>query len=57
VSLRDTAAYYHVVLERFPPRPVPAFEDPAMLVATAVPGGAVLTVTRVLARTALEATA
>jgi N-dimethylarginine dimethylaminohydrolase len=30
VALKDTAAYYHAVLERFPPRPLPAFEDPAM---------------------------
>lgn len=28
--IRGTEAYYHVVLERIPPRPEPPFEDPAM---------------------------
>jgi N-dimethylarginine dimethylaminohydrolase len=30
VSLKDTAQYYHEVLKRIPPRPLPAFEDEAM---------------------------
>lgn len=30
MSLRPTPAYYHVVLERFPPQAAPPFEDPAM---------------------------
>ena len=29
-SIRNTDAYYHVVLERIPPRPEPAFHDPEM---------------------------
>ena len=29
-ELRNSDAYYHVVLERMPPRAEPAFEDPGM---------------------------
>jgi N-dimethylarginine dimethylaminohydrolase len=30
MSLKDSGQYYHEVLKRIPPRPLPAFEDPAM---------------------------
>ncbi len=30
MSLRNSSQYYHVVLQRIPPRPLPPFEDPDM---------------------------